>query len=87
MCPVCITTPYSTFLPAISQRSQLSPSPPCRQADDHSHLLTEQDGKLANQASFIMDLAGKVDGLDSWSQTAQEGSSKQDQSLAQVGRL
>lgn len=65
-----------------------SPVPPPhhthRQADDHGHLLTEQDSKLATQADFVLELAGKVDGLGARLQAAQGAADRTGQQLAQV---
>lgn len=60
------------------------PLPPCRQADDHGHLLTEQEATLAHQASFLTDLATKVEGLNTGCTAAQEGLCENGQKLTEV---
>jgi hypothetical protein len=55
-----------------------------RQSDDHGHLLTEQEARLATQVDFVMDLAGRVDGLSGWTQQAQQSFDKADTRFEQV---
>lgn len=47
--------------------------------------LAEQDTKLATQADFVLDLAGKIDGLNSWVQDAQGLFEKHEGQVGQVG--
>jgi hypothetical protein len=55
-----------------------------RQADDHGHLLTEQESKLATQADFVLEFAGKVDGLGARLQEAQGAAGRSREQLSQV---
>jgi hypothetical protein len=55
-----------------------------RQADDHGHLLVEQEARLATHGDFSGEVAVKVDGLASMCLQAQESSCKAGQQLGQV---
>lgn len=55
-----------------------------RQADDHGHLLVEQEARLATHTDFSGEVAAKVDGLASMCQQAQDSSCKAQQHLGQV---
>lgn len=78
----------SEHLPLCSVCIWQSPRPPPpslpRQSDDHGHLLTEQEARLATQVDFVIDLAGRVDGLSGWTQQAQQSFDKADTHFEQV---
>lgn len=60
---LCASTPCLNASPHSPTNAQTI-NQPHRQSDDHGHLLTEQDHRLAEQTTLMSQLAGKVEGLD-----------------------